>query len=252
MAGTPLTNIPIQSSYAGLLKTTDNLTLDGALRKVTDGMGVDSALELSTAGAKVNGTLAVTGAVTLATALPVGSGGTGLSSSPSNGQLPIGNGTGFSLAALTAGYGTTITNGSGTITPAVSLTVVNSDLEASRGITQAGSLSGDVVFSATGAPSVYLDAGKWFLTGNITVRTSDSQDEIYAQFYDVDDAAAFGGSSVVASAITGRSSLAVSGAITLAVGHTIRFKVFRVGASILDVGAGNGPSGWIQAIRIGA
>lgn len=42
-------------------------------------------------------------------------GGTGLSSIPSNGQLLIGNGTGYTLRTLGAGAGITVTNGSGTI-----------------------------------------------------------------------------------------------------------------------------------------
>lgn len=46
----------------------------------------------------------------------VARGGTGLGSTPSNGQLLIGNGTGFSLAALTAGSNITITNSAGGIT----------------------------------------------------------------------------------------------------------------------------------------
>lgn len=52
--------------------------------------------------------------------LGVSKGGTGLTSTPSNGQIPIGNGTGFSLANITAGDNVTITNGSGTITVSAS------------------------------------------------------------------------------------------------------------------------------------
>jgi hypothetical protein len=48
--------------------------------------------------------------------LPVGKGGTGLNTTPTNGQILIGNGTGYSLATLTAGTGVTITNISGTLT----------------------------------------------------------------------------------------------------------------------------------------
>jgi hypothetical protein len=48
--------------------------------------------------------------------LPVGNGGTGNTSTPTNGQLLIGNGSGFSLATLTAGTNVTITNSSGGIT----------------------------------------------------------------------------------------------------------------------------------------
>ncbi len=55
-------------------------------------------------------TTAVTGT------LPTGNGGTGNTATPTNGQLLIGNGSGFSLAALTAGSNITITNSSGGIT----------------------------------------------------------------------------------------------------------------------------------------
>jgi hypothetical protein len=48
--------------------------------------------------------------------LPIGKGGTGLTATPSNGQLLIGNGTGFSLAQLTGSGAITITPGSGSIT----------------------------------------------------------------------------------------------------------------------------------------
>jgi hypothetical protein len=48
--------------------------------------------------------------------LPIAKGGTNLSSTPSNGQLLIGNGSGFALASLTAGSNVTITPGAGTIT----------------------------------------------------------------------------------------------------------------------------------------
>ncbi len=48
--------------------------------------------------------------------LSISRGGTGIGTTPSNGQLLIGNGTGYSLNTLTAGSGVTITNGAGTIT----------------------------------------------------------------------------------------------------------------------------------------
>lgn len=57
-------------------------------------------------GAEVNGTL------------PIASGGTGLGATPTNGQLLIGNGTGYTLATLSQGAGMTITNGVGSITVA--------------------------------------------------------------------------------------------------------------------------------------
>jgi hypothetical protein len=57
-----------------------------------------------------------TGAVTLSGTLFVSAGGTGTTTSPSNGQLLIGNGGGYSVANLTAGTGITITNAFGAIT----------------------------------------------------------------------------------------------------------------------------------------
>ena len=52
---------------------------------------------------------------------PVINGGTGLGTIPTNGQLLIGNGTGYALHTLTASTGITVTNGAGTITVTNSL-----------------------------------------------------------------------------------------------------------------------------------
>jgi len=52
----------------------------------------------------------------LSATLAVASGGTGLTSTPANGALDIGNGTGFTRTTLTAGSNVTITNGAGSIT----------------------------------------------------------------------------------------------------------------------------------------
>jgi hypothetical protein len=48
--------------------------------------------------------------------LPVANGGTGLATTPTNGQIDIGNGTGFTRTTLTAGANVTITNTAGAIT----------------------------------------------------------------------------------------------------------------------------------------
>jgi len=56
------------------------------------------------------------GEVTFSSPLPVGSGGTGITTTPSNGQIPIGNGTNYTAATLTAGPGVSIANGAGSIT----------------------------------------------------------------------------------------------------------------------------------------
>jgi hypothetical protein len=57
--------------------------------------------------------------------LPVSQGGTGLSDIPANGQLLIGNGSGYTLNPLTAGTGIEVTNGSGTVSVANSGVLTN-------------------------------------------------------------------------------------------------------------------------------
>jgi hypothetical protein len=52
--------------------------------------------------------------------LGVGNGGTGTSDTPANGELLIGNGTGYTVSTLTAGSNITITNGAGSIQIAAS------------------------------------------------------------------------------------------------------------------------------------
>jgi hypothetical protein len=52
----------------------------------------------------------------VAAAITPAQGGTGLTTTPANGALLIGNGTGYASATLTAGANVTITNGAGTIT----------------------------------------------------------------------------------------------------------------------------------------
>jgi len=55
-------------------------------------------------------------ALALTNALSVTNGGTGLNSTPANGQILIGNGAGYTLNTLTAGSGMVITNSAGAIT----------------------------------------------------------------------------------------------------------------------------------------
>ena len=62
--------------------------------------------------------------VVLTLPLEVIYGGTGLQAIPTNGQLLIGNGTGYTLSTLTAGTGLTITNAAGSITPRITNTGV--------------------------------------------------------------------------------------------------------------------------------
>lgn len=83
----------------------------------------------------------------------VNQGGTGLTTTPTNGQLLIGNGTGYTLSTLTAGTGITVTNGSGTITLAATNNLVAQTITATVTNDEAVAITkGQVVyaFAATG------------------------------------------------------------------------------------------------------
>ena len=93
------------------------------------GAGISSAqayLNVNTFGAaalplsfQINGTTVFSigsGGAVLAAPLPVASGGTGLATIPANGQMLIGNGTGYALSTLTAGLNVSIANTAGGVT----------------------------------------------------------------------------------------------------------------------------------------
>ena len=87
------------------------------------GLGTVTSINVSggTTGLTYSGgPITSSGTITAAGTLAVANGGTGLTATPSNGQLDIGNGSGFTRAALTAGSNITITNGVGAITIAAS------------------------------------------------------------------------------------------------------------------------------------
>ena len=100
--------------------------------------------------------------------LPVASGGTGLSSTPANGALDIGNGTGFTRATLTAGSNITITNSAGGISiastnPGGTVTSVTgtAPVVSSGGTTPAISMA-----AATTSVNGYLTSTDWTTFNN--------------------------------------------------------------------------------------
>ena len=79
--------------------------------------------------------------------IPVDSGGTGLGTIPTNGQLLIGNGTGYTLNTLGTGAGISVTNGLGTIT--IANTGVLSFSGGTTGLTPAAATAGVVTLAGT-------------------------------------------------------------------------------------------------------
>ena len=119
-----------------------------------------------------------------ASTIDVAHGGTGLTSTPANGALDIGNGTGFTRTTLTAGSNITITNGAGSITIAStggggggSGTVTSVDVSGgTTGLTYSGgpvttsgtiSMAGTLVVANGGTGSTTLTANSVML-GNGT------------------------------------------------------------------------------------
>lgn len=74
-------------------------------------------------------------------------GGTGLTSTPTNGQIDIGNGTNFTRTTLTQGTGITITNGSGSIT--IANAGVTTFSAGTTGLTPNSATSGAVTLAGT-------------------------------------------------------------------------------------------------------
>lgn len=108
----------IQDIAVTAAPTFAGLTLSSALTVGNGGTGATNASGARTnLGAAASGINAdITQITGLTTALSVAQGGTGIATTPTNGQILIGNGTGFSLNTLTAGAGVNITNAAGTVT----------------------------------------------------------------------------------------------------------------------------------------
>ena len=112
--------ISLSAGYGDTLNPYASKTANYVLAAPNGSAGVPTfrgivAADIPTLNQNTSGT-----AAGLSATLAVASGGTGLTSTPTNGQIDIGNGTGFTRTTLTAGSNVTITNGAGSITIAAS------------------------------------------------------------------------------------------------------------------------------------
>jgi len=104
-----------QTSYAvGDLLYADTTTTLAKLPDVATGNAlISGGVGVAPSYGKIGLTTHVSGT------LAVGNGGLGITTTPSNGRIPIGNGTNYVAANLTAGAGIGITNAAGAVTVAV-------------------------------------------------------------------------------------------------------------------------------------
>lgn len=154
--------------------------------------GTLPAARLSGSYTGITGVGTLTAGTWNANAIGVAYGGTGLTATPTAGQLPIGNGAGYTLATLTAGTNVTITNTAGGIqisaTPSYGGTVTSVDVSGgTTGLTTSGgpittsgtiTLAGTLVVSNGGTGATTLTGyvkgnGTSAMTASTTIPSTD-------------------------------------------------------------------------------
>ncbi len=168
----------------------------------------------------------------------VANGGTALSTTPTSGQLLIGNGTDYTLSTITAGTAISVTNGAG------SITIANTGVTAIAGTTNqitASASTGSVTLSV---PSTFIAPGSIEVTTSLTVDTLTPNGALYATTAGLvtstsamtDGQILIGdtGSIPVASTITAGAGVTVTngaGSITIAADPTAVVTTFSAGTT---------------------
>jgi hypothetical protein len=154
----------------GQLTAASNTSIAINGNQITSGTVGSSYISGSYTGITGVGTL--TAGTWNATAIGVAYGGSGLTATPTAGQLLIGNGSGYTLAQLTQGTGITISNGSGSIT--VTNAGVTSFSAGTTGLTPNTGTTGAVTLAGTLATTNGGTGLTSFTSGGAVYATSTS------------------------------------------------------------------------------
>ena len=121
---------------------------------------VPGTVSWGTATLNFNSSSSISGPVSWqGNAVGVAYGGTGLTSTPANGALDIGNGTGFTRTTLTASTGISVTNGSGSIS--IANTGVTSVTGTAPVVSSGGTTSAISMAAANSTTNGYLTSTDW-------------------------------------------------------------------------------------------
>jgi hypothetical protein len=163
--GTQSVVISIASSTgSGAVVLADNPTLSSAT--VTN-LNSTSANITTLTGTNFSAT-----SLTLTNALRVAEGGTGVDSTPTNGQLLIGNGSGFALSTLTAGTGISLTNSAGSIS--ISATATTGDIAFNSATISSVNTNQNINLMANGTGSVNVNTTTPYLAGSYAMNVFGS------------------------------------------------------------------------------
>ena len=152
------TNTLLAAIVAGDVPTLNQNTTGTAANVTgTTNSTITTLSSLSLPGSQVTGNISGNAANVTGT-VAVANGGTGLATTPANGALDIGNGSGFTRTTLTAGSNITITNAAGGITIAAS---------GSSGVTSVTGTA-PVVSSGGNTPAISMAAATTSVNGYLT------------------------------------------------------------------------------------
>jgi len=160
--------LTVPNGGTGATTFTTNGVLLGNGAGAVNASGTGTAAQIlripNAGGAPAFGALDLSQAAAVTGTLAVAKGGTGLSATPANGQILIGNATNFTLATLSSGTGINVVNTAGAIT-------INATADASTKVTKAG----DTMTGVLNLPADGLVAGSNQLVlsgGNVGIGTT--------------------------------------------------------------------------------